>query len=103
MQQNPAVELPIADIPIGVAAGWRQTSGRVLIVVASLLALALLAVQLLKTFGLTTVGFENWRPVAFSFLGWAVCLCASLLLTRGQRGERAAFLLPAVLITLAFV
>src|SRR5215212_9228303 len=103
MQQNPAVELPIADVPIGVAAGWRQSIGRALLVVASLVTLALLAVQLLKTLGLTTVGFENWRPIAVALLGWAVCLCASLPLTRGQRGERAVFLLPAVLITLAFI
>src|SRR5215203_14430 len=103
MQQNPAVELPIADVPIGVAAGWRQSIGRALLVVASLVTLALVAVQLLETLGLTTVGFENWRPIAVALLGWAVCLCESLPLTRGQRGERAVFLLPAVLITLAFV
>jgi multiple sugar transport system permease protein len=103
MQQNPAVELPIADVPIGVAVGWRQNIGRVLLVVASLVALTLLAVQLFKTLGLTTVGFDNWRPVVIAFLGWAVCLCASLVLTRGQRGEQAVFLLPAALITFAFV
>src|SRR5215211_5013540 len=103
MQQNPAVELPIADVPIGVAPGWRQTLGRILIVVASLVAATFLAVQLLRTFGFISVGFENWRPVAVAFRGWTVCLCASLVLTRGQRGEQAVFLLPAVLITLAFV
>jgi multiple sugar transport system permease protein len=103
MQQNPAVELPVADVPIGVAPGWRQSMGRALFVVASLVTVALFAVQLLKSFGLTTVGFENWRPIAIAILGWSVCLCASLLLTRGQRGERAVFLLPAVLITVAFV
>ena len=64
MQQNPAVELPIADVPIGVVPGWRQTLGRMIIVVASLVAAIVLAVQLLRTFGLITVGFENWRPVA---------------------------------------
>ena len=103
MQQNPAVELPIADVPIGVAAGSRQTIGRALFVIASVVTLALSVVQLLKTLGLTTVGFENWRPIVVAFLGWAVCLCASLILTRGQRGERAVFLLPAVLITVAFI
>src|SRR5215210_208003 len=103
MQRSPAVELPIADVPIGVAVGWRQTVGRIFLVVASLVALTLLAVQLFKTLGLTTVGFDNWRPVVIAFLGWAVCLCASLVLTRGQRGEQAVFLLPAVLITFAFV
>src|SRR5215212_8158099 len=103
MQQNPAVKLPISDVPIGVAAGWRQSFGRILIIAASLLAASVLAVQLLATFGVTKFGFENWRPVAIAFVGWSVCLCASLVLTRGQRGEQAVFLLPAVLITLAFV
>jgi multiple sugar transport system permease protein len=103
MQQNPAVELPIADVPIGVSQGWRQTAGRLLIVVASLLLATFFALQLLKTFGLASVGFDNWRPVAITFVGWAVCLCASIVWTRGQRGEQAVFLLPAVLITLAFV
>jgi multiple sugar transport system permease protein len=103
MQQNPAVELPIADVPIGVSQGWRQTVGRLLIVVASLVLAVFLAMQLLKTFGWTSVGFDNWRPVAVTFVGWAVCLCAGIVWTRGQRGEQAAFLLPAVLITLAFV
>jgi multiple sugar transport system permease protein len=103
MQRNPAVELPIADVPITVAPGWRQPLGRVLMIVASMLAVAFLAIQLLKTFGFITFGFENWRPVAVAFLGWSICLCVSLVLTRGQRGEQAVFLLPAVLLTLAFV
>src|SRR3712207_6088376 len=103
MQQSPAVELPVPDVPIGVAAGWRQTVGRVLFIAASLVSGSLLALQLLATVGLTSVGFDNWRPVAIAFLGWSVCLCVSIVLTRGQRGEQAVFLLPAVLITLAFV
>src|SRR5215213_2465887 len=103
MQQNPAVELPIADVPIGVSQGWRQTVGRLLIAVVSLVLAVFLAMQLLKTFGLTSVGFDNWRPVAVVFVGWAVCLCAGIVWTRGQRGEQAVFLLPSVLITLAFV
>lgn len=103
MQQNPAIELPTADAPIGVTAGWRQTLGRVLIVGASLVAIALVAVQVLRTLGLTTLGFQNWRPVAIAYLAWAVCLCVSLVLTRGERGERAVFVLPAVLMTLAFI
>src|SRR5215210_1607630 len=103
MQQNPAVELPIANVPIGVSHGWRQTAGRVLIFGASLVLAVFLALQLLKTFGFTSVGFDNWRPVAIAFVGWAVCLCASIAWTRGQRGEQAVFLLPAVLVTLAFV
>jgi multiple sugar transport system permease protein len=77
--------------------------GRALLALASGLLLVALAVQLLKTAGFTEVGFTNWRPVAAIFIGWSLSLCAWLLLTRGQRGEQAVFLLPAVLITFAFV
>lgn len=103
MQQNPAVELPRGDVQVGVTPEWRLVLGRALIGVSSLIVAALIALQLLKTFGQTTAGFGNWRPVALALVGWAICLCAGLVLTRGQRGEEAVFLLPAVLITLAFV
>jgi multiple sugar transport system permease protein len=65
--------------------------------------IAAIVAQLLKTAGFTEIGFDNWRPVAATFVGWSLCLCAWLILTRGQRGEQALFLLPAVLITFAFV
>jgi multiple sugar transport system permease protein len=59
--------------------------------------------QTLKTFGVISMGFSNWRPVAVSVLVWSICLCVGLVLTRGQRGEEIVFLLPAVLLTVAFV
>ena len=96
MQQNPAVELPIADVPIGVTPGWRQIVGRAPLRrrVPGDSSLSWLFSSS-RRFGLTTVGFENWRPVAVAFVAWSVCLCVSLVLTRGQRGEQAVFLLAS--------
>jgi multiple sugar transport system permease protein len=103
MQQSPAVELPARPAPIAASADWRLTAGRVLFAVASIAALGALALQLLATFGVANVGFASWRPVALAFVAWSVCLCLYFFLTRGQRGEQVVFLLPAVLLTVAFV
>jgi multiple sugar transport system permease protein len=103
MQQNSAVGLPTTDVPLRVAPGSRQLAGRAIIGIASTVLFTLVVVQLLKSLGDTDVGFANWRPVALAFVAWGACLCAGLVMTRGQRGEEAVFLLPAVLVTLAFV
>src|SRR4051794_20541861 len=103
MHRNPAVELGTTDVPIGIATDWRALLGRALIVVSSAATGALIVVQLAMTLGLTSVGFANWRPIALAVLIWSICLCAGLILSRGQRGQELAFLLPAVVITFAFV
>ena len=103
MQQSPAVELPTRAVPITGATDWRQSVGRIVFGVASIATLVILALQLLKTVGVSDIGFANWRPVALAFVVWSICLCIYIVLTRGQRGEQVVFLLPAVLITVAFV
>jgi multiple sugar transport system permease protein len=65
--------------------------------------LTLISGQFLKTIGATTIGFANWRPIAAALVVWSICLCLGLVLSRGQRGEELVFLLPAILITVAFV
>src|SRR3954447_9359549 len=103
MHQNPAVELAKADVSVDVATDWQPALGRALIFVSSIAVVALIAVQLTKTLGLANFGFANWQPVALAVVVWSVCLCAGLILTRGQRGQELVFLLPAVVITFAFV
>jgi len=103
MQQNPAVELATTDVPLRVAPGSRQLAGRAIIGITSAILVVLIFIQLLKTLGYTEIGFANWRPVALAFVVWAACLCLGLIMTRGQRGQEAVFLLPAVLATFAFV
>src|SRR4051812_32967463 len=85
--------------------GWsgRVGFGRALIWVVSAILALLIVVQLSHTFGWTGPGFSNWRPVGIAFVIWAIALNVGLVLSRGVSGERAVFLLPAVLLTLAFV
>lgn len=81
----------------------RQRNGRLVILIASLGLGALVLVQLFHTFGSLELGFGNWRPILYAYLAWAVALCAGIVLSRGQPGHRALFLLPAVLFTVSMV
>lgn len=103
MRENPAIDIPDVRSPLIVTPDWRASLGRVLIRASSAAVLVMVVVQFLKTIGVTTVGFNNWRPVAAALVAWSACLCLGLVLSRGQRGEETVFLLPAVLITVAFV
>jgi multiple sugar transport system permease protein len=103
MHQDAAVEFSKSDVPIGVTADWRAQLGRLLIAGGSIVVVLVILVQLAKTLGISTVGFANWRPVALALLAWTLCLLAGVVLSRGQRGQELVFLLPAVLVTFAFV
>lgn len=96
-----------ADQPYGLAShritDGRKNLGRALIVLASLGLAAVLLIQALYAAGTIAAGFENWRPVLYAFLVWAVALGVGQVLIRGERGHRALFLLPAVLFTVAMV
>src|SRR4051812_10190282 len=79
----------------------RKAAGRWIIGLASAaLGLAVL-VQASFATGITTFGFETWRPVLYAYLGWGVALGASQVMIRGEAGRRALFLLPALLFTIA--
>lgn len=93
----------LADYSVGGVSRERERLGKLVIWVATLAALVPLAVQLSHEFGWTDRGLANWRPVAYAFVAWSVMLCVGLILSRGQKGEQAVFLLPATLLTLAFV
>lgn len=81
----------------------RRTLGLALIGAASLLLVAALAYQLLAATGLTYRGFHTWRPVAYIYIVWAGAVIVGQILIRGERGFRAAFVLPAVFFTVAMV
>lgn len=62
------------------------------------LILGLIAVlQTGQVQGWWDLGLTNWRPTLYAYLTWAVCLCWGQVLTRGEQGKRALFVLPAVL------
>jgi multiple sugar transport system permease protein len=88
--------------PVGLDASRRNT-GRLLIWAGSLLLLAVLAYQILATSDLIAGGFSTWRPVLFAYILWAAAIIFGQILIRGERGSRAAFVLPAVFFTVAVV
>lgn len=81
----------------------RRNLGRWLIVLASLALIAVAIFQVLHVAGTTAYGFDSWRPVLYAYVLWSIALGAGIILIRGERGHRAAFLLPAVLFTVAMV
>ena len=81
----------------------RRSAGNWLLLLASLVFVAVLLIQSLNAAGAITVGFATWRPVLYAYLLWAVALGVKQVLSRGERGHQALFLLPALLFTLAMV
>lgn len=88
--------------PTGVSTGKRNL-GRLLILGSTLLVVTLGVAQLLYAFDVIERGFNTWRPILYVYLLWATCLCVGLVFTRGERGRRALFVLPAVLFTVSMV
>jgi multiple sugar transport system permease protein len=81
----------------------RRRIGRALFWAASALLLVLALIQILYRSEVIGFGFANWRPVLYGYLLWSAALCAWMVLTKGERGHQALFVLPAVLFTLAVV
>jgi len=98
-------------LPAGSSAGDVQDTARFsqrrigwMLTVVATVALAVMAfAQILDAAGVLSLGFANWRPLLYTFLVWAVAFGASQLLRRGEDGQRALFVLPAVLFTAAMV
>jgi multiple sugar transport system permease protein len=81
----------------------RQRAGRGLIIAASLGLGVIIIFQSLYSAGAIATGFENWRPVLYAYILWAVALGAGQVMVRGEAGHRALFLLPALLFTIVMV
>ena len=60
-------------------------------------------VQMLDELGHLELGLDTWRPTLYAFVAWAVGLCWSQVLLRGEQGKRALFVLPAVLFVVSMV
>jgi multiple sugar transport system permease protein len=86
----------------GIYAG-RRAAGRAIILIASLVLAAVFVVQLLGASGTLTTGIENWRPLLYAFLLWAVAFGFGQVMIRGELGLRALFVLPAVLFVASVV
>ena len=81
----------------------RRNAGRMLIIAASLGLGVILSAQFLYAAGLSTFGFENWRPVLYAYIVWGLALGGGQVMMWGEAGHRALFLLPALLFTIALV
>jgi multiple sugar transport system permease protein len=79
----------------------RVALGRGIMWVSGLALVLLFALQTAQANGWIDLGFETWRPTLYAFLTWAVALCGGQVLTRGEGGKRALFVLPAVLFVVA--
>jgi multiple sugar transport system permease protein len=81
----------------------RITAGRVLIWSSAILLLAMLIIQALSELGVSPFGFDNWRPVLYAYVFWAVSMGVAQVMIRGEQGKRALFVLPAVLFVVSMV
>ena len=79
----------------------RKNAGRWLVILASLGLVAVLAFQIVSS--REAAGFSNWRPVLYAYVAWSVAFGFAQVLMRGERGQQALFVLPAVLFTVAVV
>lgn len=77
--------------------------GKMLLWASAALLLAVFGVQALFEAGAIEFGFSNWRPILYCYILWAVALCTSQVLVRGEQGKRALFVLPAVLFVVSMV
>ncbi len=81
----------------------RILAGRALLWLAALQLLVVLIVQVLHKLEAISIGFVNWRPLLYAYVFWAIALCVSQVLVRGEQGKRALFVLPAVLFVVSMV
>jgi multiple sugar transport system permease protein len=81
----------------------RTRAGRLLTVAATALFVVVFLIQALHAAGIMAIGFSNWRPVLYAYVAWAVALGAAQVLKRGEAGQKALFLFPALHFTIALV
>jgi multiple sugar transport system permease protein len=87
----------------GLISESRSQAGKALIAAATLGLGVIVLIQFLYAAGVTSFGFENWRPILYAYIAWGVALGAGQVMKRGEAGHRALFLLPALLFTIALV
>jgi multiple sugar transport system permease protein len=97
MSQQPLARTPDRK------AGNRQSAGRWLEGMGTVVFAAILVMQVLHATGSTSIGFETWRPILYFYVLWAVAIGAAQVLIRGEQGQKALFLLPAIFFTVAMV
>ncbi|HRA46726.1 MAG TPA: sugar ABC transporter permease [Thermomicrobiales bacterium] len=81
----------------------RRRLGLLIAALGSIVLVAVCGLQILNATGVTDRVFENWRPSLYAYVFWSITVCVAVVLVKGERGQRAVFLLPALLFTIAMV
>ena len=81
----------------------RIRTGKILLWGSVALFFAMFFIQALFSAGVTSWGFDNWRPVLFAYILWSIALCASRVIIYGEQGKKALFVLPAALFVISMV
>lgn len=104
MQDASAIAaVPQDAVALEPAPAGRQRLGRLVLIAGWIILIGTLAVQILSSAGLIYNGFNNWRPLVYAYLAWAVAFGWSQVLRRGNDGAKVLFVLPAVLFIAAMV
>eukprot|EP01037_Dinobryon_pediforme_P015326 gene15326-15471_t len=102
-------ELPSATITDRQRYGSRYVSaqrrnlGRSLVVLACLSMIAMVIAQSAQVAGWAQFGFVNWRPSLYAYLAFCCAIMVAQVIIRGEQGQKALFVLPAVMFTVLMV
>ncbi|MCZ8545213.1 sugar ABC transporter permease [Mesorhizobium qingshengii] len=102
-QTSTANQWPADAAPYDLISPARKRLGWALMAAATLGLLATIALEIQYKTDTGAIGFETWRPVVYAYVLWGVAIGIGQVLTRGEDGQRALFLLPALLFTIAMV
>jgi multiple sugar transport system permease protein len=78
----------------------RKLAGRALIITASFGLVTTILLQFFHAIGWLSFGFSSWQPSLYAYVVWAISFGAAQVVVRGEAGQRALFLLPALLFTI---
>src|SRR5215510_15883672 len=92
-----------AETEIDPIAPGRKAAGRALIWAASIILAVVVLLQALGDAGQGPMHFDTWRPTLYAYVLWAVAIGIAQVMIRGEAGQRALFVLPAALFTVAVV
>lgn len=81
----------------------RRNLGRGLVVLACVLMVAMVLAQWAQVSGWAQFGFVNWRPSLYAYLAFSGAMMAAQVIIRGEQGQKALFVLPAVMFTVLMV
>ena len=79
----------------------RQRFGHAIVWGSAFLLAAVAIAQTVDRTGTMDLGFQTWRPTLYAYIFWAICLCWSQVLIRGEHGKRTLFVLPAALFVIS--